>query len=73
MVTIRVIDRGIGMTADEIPRATRRFFRGRRSSAAGSGLGLAIVQRIVADHAGTLRIESAIGQGTTVSVVLPVA
>jgi len=72
-VTIRVADRGAGIAAEEIPYVTRRFFRGRRSAAGGSGLGLAIVHRIVSDHGGTLRIDSVVGQGTTVSVTWPVA
>jgi signal transduction histidine kinase len=72
-VTIRVTDRGVGIAPDEIARVTRKFFRGRGSHPGGSGLGLAIVERIVTDHGGALRIESAMNQGTTVSVTLPIA
>ena len=72
-VTIEVADSGIGIAADELPRVTRRFFRGRSSTVSGSGLGLAIVERIVADHGGHMNIQSTEGQGTTVSVTLPAA
>jgi len=70
---IEVCDRGAGIPERDIGRVTRRFQRGRRAPSGGSGLGLAIVSRIVADHRGTLQIESAVGQGTTVRITLPVA
>ena len=71
--TIEVRDRGVGIPQRDIGRVTRRFQRGRRAPSGGSGLGLAIVSRIVADHRGTLQIESAVGEGTTVRITLPVA
>jgi signal transduction histidine kinase len=52
---------------------TQKFVRGRHARAAGSGLGLAIATRIAQDHGGTLRIDSVVGMGTTVTVALPVA
>ena len=72
-VTLAVSDRGAGIRPDELDRVTRKFFRGRDSVAGGSGLGLAIVDRIVADHGGTMSIVSTEGQGTTVSVTIPAA
>ena len=70
-VTVDVADRGMGIPPDELQRVTRKFFRGRGTVAGGSGLGLAIVDRIVADHAGSMAIRSSEGQGTTVSVTIP--
>jgi signal transduction histidine kinase len=70
-ITLRVTDQGVGIPADELTRVTRKFFRGRGSVSSGSGLGLAIVDRIVADHSGTMQILSTEGQGTTVSVTIP--
>jgi len=70
-VTVDVTDRGMGIPPDELQRVTRKFFRGRGTVAGGSGLGLAIVDRIVADHGGSMAIESSEGQGTTVSVTIP--
>ena len=70
-VAVAVSDHGAGIPTSELPHVSRRFFRGRRSPSGGSGLGLAIVDRIVRDHGGTMRIESAVGEGTTVTVSLP--
>jgi signal transduction histidine kinase len=72
-VVVNVADRGRGIPPDEIDQVTRKFFRGRDSRSRGSGLGLAIVKRIVTDHHGMLEIASVPGEGTTVSVSLPVA
>ena len=72
-VTVEVSDHGIGIPADELSRVTRKFVRGRGAVSGGSGLGLAIVDRIVADHGGTMEIRSTEGQGTTVSVTIPAA
>jgi signal transduction histidine kinase len=67
MVEIR--DRGHGMDAQVKRRALDPFFTTRPS---GTGLGLPIVQRIVEAHGGELTIESAEGQGTTVTLAIPV-
>ena len=71
VVTLEVINRGIGISQTEIRHVTAKFFRGRNASSDGSGLGLAIADRIIADHRGTLTIESTVGVGTTVRVCLP--
>jgi signal transduction histidine kinase len=70
-VTLEVTDKGVGIPAEDIERVTRKFWRGPESHAGGSGLGLAIVDRIVADHGGTLEIRSSVGLGTSVIVTLP--
>lgn len=72
-MTLQVRDKGIGISADDLPRVTRKFSRGTDSDTGGSGLGLAIVDRIAHDHGGTLRISSEVGTGTTVTITLPVA
>jgi two-component system phosphate regulon sensor histidine kinase PhoR len=72
VATLRITDQGVGIPHHEIDRVTRKFFRGRSSVPGGSGLGLAIVDRIVADHSGTLEITSG-PSGTTVAVTLPSA
>jgi len=73
MVVVSVSDKGVGIRASELDQVTRRFFRGSDASAGGSGLGLAIVEKVVQDHGGVLKIESAEGEGTTVSVSLRTA
>ena len=72
-ITIEVIDRGVGIPADELPTISGKFIRGKRTRAHGSGLGLAIVSRVVKDHGGTVALESAAGEGTTARITLPVA
>lgn len=67
-VEVRVADDGPGMPPEVLARAFEPF---RTTKAQGTGLGLTISKRIVEDHGGTLRLESAAGQGTTASFVLP--
>jgi signal transduction histidine kinase len=73
MIELGVADKGIGIPDDELALITRKFFRGERADRAGTGLGLSIVERIVADHRGTLQFQSKIGEGTAVVVRLPEA
>lgn len=71
---ISVIDRGEGISAENLPHLTRRFFRtdpGRSRASGGTGLGLAIVKHIVERHRGRLDITSELGRGTEVVVRIP--
>lgn len=73
-LSIAVIDNGPGIDPVHIPRLTERFYRvdGHRSrEMGGTGLGLAIVKHIVNRHRGRLRIDSALGQGSRFTVILP--
>jgi signal transduction histidine kinase len=72
-VEIAVRDRGVGIDADELERVKGRFARGRSAPGHGSGLGLTIVNRIINDHGGSLRLESAKTTGTTATVSLPLS
>ena len=75
-VEVRVQDTGIGIPSTDLPRITERFYRvdkTRSREVGGTGLGLAIVKHLVQAHGGELRIESALGHGTTVSFTLPAA
>ena len=72
-VTIAVADDGPGIPTEELPRLSEAHFRGTRSRGIdGAGLGLFIVRAVVEAHGGTLRIASNVGQGTVVTVTLPV-
>jgi two-component system OmpR family sensor kinase/two-component system sensor histidine kinase BaeS len=70
-----VADTGEGIAPDDLPRIFDRFWRGdpARSHAggAGTGLGLAIARGLVQAHGGRIWAESEVGEGTTVSILLP--
>jgi len=67
---LEVRDEGTGIPPEELDGIFHPF-QGR--FAKGSGLGLAIVQRIVADHEGEIKVESEVGKGTAIKVILPVS
>ncbi len=70
-VKIDVSDAGPGMTEAEREHVLDRFYRSGAADDDGFGLGLSIVREAVTAMGGTVEIESALGVGTTVSVVLP--
>jgi signal transduction histidine kinase len=75
-VRIRVADSGIGIPQRDLTRVLERFYRvdpGRSRRSGGTGLGLSIVRHVVENHGGSVSVESELGRGTTVDVVLPVA
>lgn len=71
-VLITVSDQGIGIAADDLPHVFDRFYRGRGEHiAGGSGLGLYIASEIVAQHGGSIWIESVQGAGASFHITLP--
>ena len=75
-VRIEVFDTGVGIPAEALPRVFDRFFRvdeSRSQASGGTGLGLAIVHSIMQLHGGNVEIASQIGQGTRVTLRLPVS
>ena len=73
-VAFRVTDTGIGMAPGELSRIFDAFYQVDGSSTrehGGTGLGLSIVKRLVDAHGGEVAVESARGEGTTFSVILP--
>ncbi|MFL4475034.1 sensor histidine kinase [Paeniglutamicibacter sp. MACA_103] len=73
-ISLRVADTGRGMSPKDLTNLFTRFFRSeeaRRSGLPGVGLGLAISHELVAAHGGRITAESALGRGTTMTVVLP--
>lgn len=69
MVALHVRDTGVGMDAAQAQQVFEPFFTSKEK---GSGLGLHVVQRIVEDHGGRMELETAPGEGTTFTVLLPV-
>jgi two-component system phosphate regulon sensor histidine kinase PhoR len=73
---IDVVDNGVGIDREHIPRLTERFYRvdGSRSrDTGGTGLGLSIVKHVVQRHGGELDIESERGKGSRFRIVVPAA
>lgn len=71
---LRIRDTGIGIAAEDIPRAFERFGQvdnrlSRRYE--GAGLGLPLSKQLIESHGGSLRLESAPDVGTTIAIVLP--
>jgi signal transduction histidine kinase len=72
-VTLTISDSGIGIPPEDLPHLFERFHRGRNASEyPGNGLGLAIVKAIVSAHKGEVAVQSETGQGTSISVSLPI-
>jgi nitrogen fixation/metabolism regulation signal transduction histidine kinase len=69
-IELRVSDTGAGLTPEECERLFTPYYTTRQH---GTGLGLAIVQSVVADHAGTIAVESRAGGGATFIITLPEA
>jgi two-component system phosphate regulon sensor histidine kinase PhoR len=69
-----VSDTGEGIPEKSIPRLMERFYRvdnARSRERGGTGLGLSIVKHILIAHGGSIRIESALGRGTSISFIIP--
>jgi signal transduction histidine kinase len=73
-VGLRVTDRGIGMSAEQMARVFERFYRADPSgNIPGTGLGMSLVKEIVELQGGRVDVTSTLGKGTTVTLWLPIA
>jgi signal transduction histidine kinase len=70
LVVLEVSDTGRGIAAEHLDRVFEPFYT-TKDDWRGVGLGLSLAHRIVTDHGGSIRIDSTLGEGTTVSVTLP--
>jgi len=73
-LALQVADTGIGIAPEELERVCEPFHQADATLARrheGTGLGLSISRRLIEMHGGSLAIDSALGQGTTVTVRLP--
>jgi signal transduction histidine kinase len=75
-VALEVSDTGIGMPADKLERVFERFYQvdgSTKRKYGGVGLGLALVKEIVETCGGSVTVESQVGEGTTFTVLFPIA
>ena len=73
-IELSVRDTGVGIPEAELPTVFKRFHRvesTRGRTFEGTGIGLSLVQELVQLHGGTVRLESALGQGSTFTVGIP--
>lgn len=71
---IDVVDTGVGIEREHLPRLTERFYRvdsSRSRDTGGTGLGLSIVKHVIQRHGGEIDIESQPGKGSRFRLVLP--
>lgn len=76
LVELAVMDTGIGIAAEKLPRIFDRFYQIDGSTTrryGGVGLGLALVREIAQSHGGTVSVESEVGRGSMFRVLLPVS
>jgi signal transduction histidine kinase len=72
-VTVSVVDTGVGIPPEHLPRIFDRFWQASRTQHVGSGLGLSIAKGIIEAHGGRIWAESRLGKGSSFSFTLRVA
>lgn len=72
-VIVQVRDTGWGMSAEQVARIFDRYWQAEGAAPHGAGLGLTISKAIIEAHGGRLAIDTAVGEGSTFRVILPLA
>jgi two-component system phosphate regulon sensor histidine kinase PhoR len=75
-ILISVSDTGIGIPKADQDRIFERFYRtdpARSRESGGTGLGLAIAKHLIEAHGGRIKVESEVGKGSTIAIILPIA
>ncbi|MCJ7795804.1 MAG: cell wall metabolism sensor histidine kinase WalK, partial [Thermoleophilia bacterium] len=75
-ILFSVSDTGVGIPPDDLPHIFERFYRvdkSRSSAGGGAGIGLAVVKGVIEQSGGSIHVESALGDGTTMMFTLPFA
>jgi two-component system phosphate regulon sensor histidine kinase PhoR len=71
-VVVDIVDTGIGIPKEDLPRVFERFYKGDKARAGeGTGMGLAIAKHVIEAHGGNIWVESEEGKGSTFSFSLP--
>jgi len=71
-IYVEVSDNGVGIPSDQLNRIFDPFFTTKATSR-GTGLGLAVTYGIIREHSGEIRVESAVGRGTSFRLEFPTA
>lgn len=70
-IRIEIVDDGRGMDQETVEKLFQRYYRGSSTkSYKGTGLGMSIAKEVIEAHAGEIRVESAVGKGTTINIRL---
>lgn len=70
-VHVVISDNGCGIPAEHLPNVKRKFYKANQQ-VRGSGIGLAVADEIIKMHGGELEVESVEGEGTAVTITLPI-
>ncbi|WP_347551234.1 ATP-binding protein [Pseudalkalibacillus hwajinpoensis] len=65
---IKIADKGVGIPEERLERLGEPFFSNKDT---GTGLGLVVCYKIIHEHNGTIHFDSTVGEGTTVTISLP--
>ncbi len=70
-ITVTVSDTGRGISEEDLPYVLNKFYKGTNSLSGSSGIGLAVANEVIKQHNGVLKIDSVLGEGTTVYITIP--
>lgn len=70
-LVITITDDGCGISEDDLPKVKEKFYK-TNNTVRGSGIGLAVADEIIKQHNGELQINSVLGKGTTVRIIIPI-
>lgn len=71
-VAIKIIDQGMGIPKEDLSSIGKKFFRAKNTlSVAGTGIGVYLTKSFIELHGGTMSIDSQVGVGTSVTIILP--
>lgn len=71
-IKVMVRDYGCGIAAEDLPKITQKFYKA-NNTRRGFGIGLGVAEEIITMHGGRIDIASRLGEGTVVTVTLPIA
>lgn len=71
-IKVMIRDYGCGIAAEDLPKITHKFYKA-NNTRRGFGIGLGVAEEIITQHGGRIDIASRLGEGTAVTVTLPIA